>query len=249
MSKTVLSVEGVSKCYRPSATQRQIVLNDVSFTVAAGEIVAVDAPRRAGKTTLLNVVAGMKPEDSGVIRLFGSALSAKERNGLIGRDIGWLDRNGPKNAWRSLDYVALPVTVGGGRAAQRRGRERGLAALERVGAARCAAQQWDELADYERLLVSIARVYVQRPRLILADDLFDDLRVRGSVEAGDLLSSIVRELDCAVLASVSDAEAALFADRVLALQDGTLVIRSDQSRRADLRLVRPDGRLSTGTGP
>lgn len=248
MSEMVLSLEDVSKHYASSQTQRRVVLKNVSVAIAAGEIVAIDADRRAGKSTLLRVVAGMESEDAGVICLFGQALSARRREALIGSDIGWIDRRGPSTPWRVIDYVALPVTVGGGRGAQRRGRERGLAALERVGAAHCAAQQWDELADYEQVLVSLARVYAQRPRLILADDLFDDLRVRGSVEAGDLLSSIVRELGCAVLASVSDAEAAMLADRVLALRDGELVVRSDQSRRADLRLVEPDGQLSTGTG-
>jgi len=96
--------------------------------------------------------------------------------------------------------------------------------------------------------VSLARLYAQQPRLIIADDLFDDLRVRGSVEVGDLLSAIVRELGCGVLASVADAESALLADRVLCLRDGIVAVRSDQTPRPDLRLVRSSGRLGTSTG-
>jgi ABC-type cobalamin/Fe3+-siderophores transport system ATPase subunit len=249
MREPLLALERVSKCYRHGSTHRRVVLEDVSFSVAAGEIVAVDAERRAGKTTLLQVVAGIEAEDSGTVYVGGEALTAKARRRLLGAGIGWADRRGPQNPWKVLDYVALPLSVGGGPRALKRARDSALAALERVGAEHCAAaRQWDELADYEQVLVSLARLYAQRPRLIVADDLFDDLRVRGCVEAGDLLSSIVRELGCGVLASVSDTEAALLADRVFALRKGEIVVRSDQTPRPDLRLVRASGSAGANAG-
>lgn len=228
----MLALDGIGKAYRRGQTQRRMVLDDVSFLVAAGEIVAVDAERRAGKTTLLRIAAGMETPDVGSVCFAGTdlkGLSPRARRALVGREIGWADRRGPRNPWRVIDYVCLPQTVGRGRSALQHAREHGLSALERVGAARCAPQQWSELADYEQVLVSLARLYAQRPRLIIADDLFDDLRVRGSVEVGDLLRSIVRELNCGVLASASDTEAALLADRVLALRKGRMTLRSDQS--------------------
>jgi ABC-type cobalamin/Fe3+-siderophores transport system ATPase subunit len=250
MSETLLILEGVGKLYLRGQTQRRLVLEDISFAVAPGEIVAVDAERREGKTTLLRIAAGMETPDTGSVRFLDSNLtnlSVQARAGLLGSEIGWSDRHGPRTPWRVIDYVSLPLMVGCGRVAKQRAHEAGLAALERVGASRCATQQWVELADYEQLLVSLARLYAQRPRLIVVDDLFDDLRVRGSVEAGDLLRSIVRELDCGVLASVSDTEAALLADRVLALRRGRLVVRSDQSSRGEGQLISLPARRSAGT--
>lgn len=258
MSEALLLLEGVSKCYRRGETLRRVVLEEVSLAVAAGEIVAIDAERRAGKTTLLRIAAGMQKPDAGSVCLAGNDLAAlppQARAGLLGREIGWADRRSPGNPWQVLDYVSLPLILSGDRREERRARDRGLAALDRVGAARCAAQRWDELADYEQVLVGLARMYAHRPRLIIADDLLDDLRVRGSLEAGDLLRSIVQELDCGVLASVSDTEAALVADRVLSLRGGRLVLRSDQSTHdedqpssGEGQLVRFPRRLGADTG-
>lgn len=228
MGEPLLRVEGVRKCYRRGQTQQRMVLDSVSFTVSAGEIVAVDAERRAGKTTLLRVIAGMEDQDAGSVSFEGKTLSAEARHRLLGSQIGWADRRGPRMPWRVIDYVSLPLTVNAGRRALASARERGLAALERVGAARCAAQQWDELADYEQMLVSLARLFAQRPRLVVADDLFDDLRARGRAEAADLLASIVEDLGCGVVASVSSAETALLADCVLLLCDGSVRAMSDQ---------------------
>ncbi len=251
MTDMLLLLEGVSKYYRHGETLRRRVLEDVSLAVAAGEIVAIDAERRQGKTTLLWIAAGMKTPDTGSVWFAGNdlaSLSAGDRGDLLGREIGWADRREPGHPWRVIDYVSLPLIVKKRPGEKRRAFERGLAALERVGAAHCAAQQWGELADYEQLLVNLARVYAHRPRLIVADDLFDDLRVRGSVEAGDLLRSIVRELDCGVLMSASDTEAALLADRVLALRSGKLRLISDQSSTGDRHLTaRPSRRFGAST--
>lgn len=237
MSEPLLVLEGVRKRYARGDTQQRVVLEDVSLSVAAGEIVAVDADRRAGKSTLLRVVAGMEAADEGSISFAGRELRAQERHALLGCQFGWVDRRGPGMPWRVLDYVSLPLTVNGSRGALSSARERGLAALVRVGVEHCAAQQWDELADFERLLVGLARVYAHRPRLIVADDVLDDLRVRGQVEVGDLLSSIARELDCGVLTSVSGGESALIADRVLLMREGRVLVISDRSTDGDGNVV------------
>lgn len=241
MSEPLLRLEGVRKSFWHGDVQQRLVLEDVSLMVQAGEIVTVDAARRAGKSTLLRVVAGMESQDQGSVCLDGRALCASGRHGLLGSAIGWVDRRGPEMPWRVLDYVALPLTVNAGRRALLSARARGVAALERVGAAHCASQQWDELADFERLLVGLARVYAHRPRLILADDVLDDLRVRGRVEVGDLLSSIARELDCGVLASVSGGESALIADRVLLLREGRVLVISDRSTYGEANVARLPG--------
>lgn len=276
MSETLLSLQGVGKGYRCGEIWRS-VFEDVSLAVAAGEVVAVDAERRQGKTTLLRVAVGIESPDSGAVYFAGedlAELSARVRAGLLGSQIAWVDRRGPRIPWRVIDYVSLPSAVGGAKGRRepsvRRGerwsrqildhlyspvaggrglrgaRERGFAALERVGASRCAPLRWEELADWEQVLVGLARAYAQRPRLIVADDLFDDLRVLTAQRAEDLVRSLVAELDCGVL--VSNSEAALFADRILSLHRGTLSLRSDQSSHGEGQLISFPGRLGAGTG-
>jgi len=145
--------------------------------------------------------------------------------GGTGRAIRWVRRAGTGVSLDVLDYVGLPLAVGRG---WRSGEpERlALAALERVGAADCAGLCWDDLSNWERVLVAFARGIVGSPRLLLVDDVMDGLGMRRTRQAGELLCSLVAELECGVLMSASDLEATLFADRVLYFERGGLVAMS-----------------------
>ena len=120
-----------------------------------------------------------------------------------------------------LDFLGLPLAMGRGRG-RREARERVQRALERVGAARCARQRWEELSDWERVLVGLARGIVCEPRLMVLDSMTDGLGMRRVREAGELLLALAGELGCGVLMSCTDLEAALIADRVWSLERGRL---------------------------
>jgi predicted ABC-type transport system involved in lysophospholipase L1 biosynthesis ATPase subunit len=224
----LLALRAVSLSFRPGH-RRLRVLVDLSLELSQGEIVAVVGSRAEGKTTLLEVAAGIQPPDSGHVWLGDvelTALSDEARAGLLGRDIRWVRREGTGLSLDVLDYIGLPLAVGCGR---RNGEAQRLAAdaLERVGAADCARLHWADLSNWERLLVALARGIVGSPRLLLIDDLFDGLGMRRTREAGELLCSLVAELGCGVLMTSSDLEATLFADRVLCFEGGALVAMSD----------------------
>jgi putative ABC transport system ATP-binding protein len=219
----LLQMSSVSKCYwrgeRPLP-----VLRDVSFEVRPGEIVAVVGARDEGKTTLLKVAAGMERADKGRVILGGrdlATISGNDRERLLGAEVAWIDRERPGVRWRVRDYVSLPLAMGRERG-RRKARASAMAALERVGAAGCADQRWGELSNWERMLVGLARAVVSRPRLILIDDLLDGFGMLRTQEAGDLLCSLVQELDCGVLMSSSGLEATLLADTVLSFGCGRL---------------------------
>ena len=220
--------KGSSDGRRPIA-----VLANVSLTVGRGEIVAVVGSQGVGKTTLLEVAAGIVLPGEGEVRLGGlglASLSNRERERLLGCEVAWTDRKGPRLPWKVRDYVALPLTLG-----RRRGRReaRGLAvrALERVGIGGCAERRWEELSVWEQVLVGFARGIAGCPRLMVADDLLDGLARRQAQEAGDLLRDLVEDLECGVLMSAADLEMALVADRVwLFERGGRLKLVSDQAR-------------------
>jgi predicted ABC-type transport system involved in lysophospholipase L1 biosynthesis ATPase subunit len=190
-------------------------LEDISFEVDAGEVVAVSGGRLSGKTTLLEVVAGMKGPDRGTVSLDGRELTGlpeRVRARLLGHEIMWIDRGGPDLDVEVSRFVGWPLALHGRRDAERTATR----ALERVGAQGCIGRRWGELSNWQRVLVGLARAFAGSPRVVVIDDLLDALGSRATEEASDLLRSLVADSAprCAVLMSASDMESAVFADRV-----------------------------------
>lgn len=219
----LLTMRGVSKGYW-RGSRHLAVLVEVSLQVARGEIVAAVGARDEGKTTLLKLAAGMEHPDDGEVLLDGqdlTGLSASERERMLGAKIAWVGRERPGLAWTAAQYVALPLALGR-KCGRSEAHRLAMAALERVGAVECADQHWDELSNWERMLVGLARAYASRPSLILVDDLLDGFGMLRTQEAGELLRSLVEELDCGVLMSASGMEATLMADSVWSFGKGRL---------------------------
>jgi ABC-type cobalamin/Fe3+-siderophores transport system ATPase subunit len=227
----LLRLTGVSKRY--ARGRRDVrALAEIDFDLQAGEFACVLGSRRAGKSTLLRIAAGMESPDSGQVRFDGLdlvGLSDARLSRLLGAQIAWAGKSGPGMPMQMLDYVAMPLL-----ASRRAGRLRGLragrrdayararAALERVGAQPCAEQRWESMSDWERALAELAQAIAAGPRLLLIDDLTDTLGIRETDELTALVRELSREMSLAVLMSVSDAPASLWADRVLSLAGGKL---------------------------
>jgi predicted ABC-type transport system involved in lysophospholipase L1 biosynthesis ATPase subunit len=238
MSEYLLVLDGVGKCFRRDRRQWR-VLRDISLRVGRGEVVGVYGAHGEGKTTLLEVAAGIEPPDEGRVWFEGqdlASLSVDERVGLLGDRIAWMNRDGV-DEFTALKSVSLPLSMGRGYT-KREADDLAMEALDRVGMAHCAKQTWDRLSNWERVLVTFARGFAIRPRLMVVDDLLDSLGVGGVREAGELLLSLANELRCSVLVAAAGTEALLIADRVLSFESGTLtpkeskVIHLNESRVA-----------------
>jgi predicted ABC-type transport system involved in lysophospholipase L1 biosynthesis ATPase subunit len=242
MAAELLAVDGVCKGFWRGRSWLG-VLKDVSFGVDAGEVVAVIGPRLGGKTTLLQVAAGMECADSGCVTLAGRALGdrgerrrlgrgsagGRERSApVLGRDVVWVGRDGPHQELEVSKYVGWPLAVHGGR--RRDARVMAARALERVGAEDCVSRCWGELSNWQRVLVGLARGFAGSPHVVVIDDLLDGLGSRDTEVASDLLHSLVEESEprCAVLMSAGYFDTAVvIADQVWALTPrGTLTRRS-----------------------
>jgi len=248
----LLTVRAVHKSYR-RGERRLRVLEDVSLTVAAREIVAVLGSRYEGKTTLLKLAAGLERPDAGEVWFAGrelGSLRARERERLLGDEIAWIDSEGTGLEFEVLDYVGLPLRM---RCGARDADDRAMTALERVEVPDIARRRWAELSNWERVLAAFARAIASAPRLMVVDDVLDGLGMSKTREASELLCSLVQELGCGVLMSASDIEAALLADQVWSFDQRTLRPISDQGGgEADIidfpRGGFDRGRGSRGTG-
>jgi ABC-type nitrate/sulfonate/bicarbonate transport system ATPase subunit len=234
----LLSITGISKAYWRGGSYLG-VLKGVSLEVAPGEVVAVIGRRLGGKSTLLQIVAGLEAPDAGTVTLAGrpvrvqgrrsvrewwAARRAGSTNPVLGHDMVLVTRDGPHQELEVCKYVGGPLAVRGGR--RRDVRTLAAAALERVGASDCAGRHWGELSHYQRALVGLARAFAGSPQLVIIDDLLDAHDRRDTETLSDILHTLVEESDgrCGVLLSAGYYETAVvLAHRVCSLENGTLV--------------------------
>ena len=208
-------------------------LADVDLEVGGGERVAVVGPSGAGKSTLLSLLNGTVAPSTGSVRVMGHDLARLRPADLraIQRRIGTvhqqLDLVGPLrvvhnvNAGRlaewSLARAAWSLVTPSDPAAAE-------AALRRVGIADKLHERTDRLSGGEQQRVALARVLVQEPAAILADEPISSLdRARGR-EVMDLLRDLAMEQGCTLVVSVHAFEYALsHFERVVGLRGGRVV--------------------------
>ena len=223
---TTCSVTDVSYQYGD-----RLALDHVSFTATSGEMVAIIGPSGSGKTTLLRLIAGMLRPVAGEVAVYGvqpsEVTDTTARTALVGMMQQRLDLvpqlsarhnvdAGMLGSWsllRSLAGLLLPVS-----------HEPTTAALARVGLAGRELDRVGRLSGGEQQRVALARVLVQDPRLILADEPVSSLDPSLADELLGLFKEVARERERTVIATVHNPELARrYFDSVIGLRHGSLV--------------------------
>jgi ABC-2 type transport system ATP-binding protein len=162
------------------------VLDDISFDVAPGEIVAVTGANGAGKTTLVKLLACLLMQDSGGVRLHG--VDPLARPVKYRRAIGYLSEHCPLySEMRVEDYLSYRVRLKGERAL--RVRRRVADALETCGLADMGQARIRLLSHGYRKRVSLADAMATHPKLLLLDDLLAGIDRPQRKRCGEALSA------------------------------------------------------------
>lgn len=218
----MLSIRGLAKTY--AGPRSRTVLAGIDLELAAGEYVAVMGESGVGKSTLLNLIAGLDRADAGAIRLDGVELTGLDDDALTRlrrSQMGFVFQ-----AFHILPYltvaqnVALPLLLNGALPAD--GDARVAAMLDEVGLADRAASQPRELSGGELQRVAIARALVHAPRLVLADEPTGNLDPDSAAQVLALLRREIKRGNAAGILVTHSRAAAQTADRVLVLTAGGL---------------------------
>jgi zinc/manganese transport system ATP-binding protein len=196
------------------------ILDEVSFSIAAGEFTGLIGPNGAGKTTLLRVILGLQRPGSGRVTVLG-------RHGSLRRQpVGYVPQKvllDPDMPMRARDLVALGADGDryGLRLPSRQRNEAVREMLHAVDADRFADARVGTLSGGEQQRVLIAQALISRPRLLLLDEPLANLDLRASQEIVSLLARIASEQQIAVLLSAHEMNPLLpVLDRVVYLAAG-----------------------------
>ncbi|MFO1364536.1 MAG: ABC transporter ATP-binding protein [Burkholderiales bacterium] len=213
----MLSIRGLAKSY--AGPRARTVLSGIDLELARGEYVAVMGESGIGKSTLLNLVAGLDRPDAGAIVLDGAELTALGDDALTRlrrTRMGFVFQ-----AFHVLPYltvaenVALPLLLAG--AAAGAADARVAAMLAAVGLADRAGSRPRELSGGELQRVAIARALVHGPQLVLADEPTGNLDPDSAQQVLELLRREVKRGDAAGILVTHSRAAARTADRALLL--------------------------------
>jgi putative ABC transport system ATP-binding protein len=217
----VLRLENLSKRFAPD---RPAIFEGLDLELRQGEYLAVMGESGVGKSTLLNLLAGLDQPDSGRVLLEGADLSTLDDDAITllrRRAVGFVFQAFHVLPYLSVEQnVALPLDLLGVTEPERS--RRTALMLAAVGIAPLAKRFARELSGGEVQRIAIARALVHRPRLVLADEPTGNLDPRTAAQTLELLRAQVKANAGAGILITHSRTAADTADRILVLDVGGL---------------------------
>ena len=227
----MLLARNLTKEYRSGSAQLA-VLRDVSFSIPQATFVAIVGPSGSGKTTLLGLLAGLDTPTRGSVVLDGadlSALSEDARARLRGERVGFIFQSFQLiPTLTALENVQVPLELRGEPDAAARARD----LLARVGLTERATHFPNQLSGGEQQRVAIARAFINRPRILFADEPTGNLDAATGERIVALLEELNRESGATIVLVTHDAALAARAGRVITMRDGNVVSDTSSVERA-----------------
>lgn len=207
-----LQVEALAKTYGTGPKSVEVIEN-LSFSVKAGEMVCIVGPSGVGKTTLLKCLAGLHSCSGGSMKIDGKVVSGPPAEmALVFQDYSrslmpWLTVE--KNLRLPLRHLRLPATEVSARVE---------AALAEVGLSHAAKRYPWQLSGGMQQRVAIARALAYRPEILIMDEPFASVDAQTRFELEDLCLKIREELGMTILLVTHDIDEAVYlSDRIVAI--------------------------------
>ena len=215
----ILDVADLTKTF-PSAASSVTVLDGVSLSLGAGEVVALTGESGSGKSTLLHIVGGLEPFDSGRVSFQGVDLTGLDDSGRAS-----LRRNKIGIVFQQFNLIpSLTVAQNLGFQARLAGRSFDLARLAADLGLEAQLQKYPEdLSGGQQQRVAIGRAIAAGPELVLADEPTGNLDETTGASVFELLLALARERGTGLLIATHSGQLADAADRRLHLSRGKIL--------------------------
>lgn len=227
MSHEILKLHHISKSFIEGESERT-VFKDLNATINHGEFVVLLGRSGSGKSTLLNLISGIDLPNSGEVLIDQQNLTTmtEQQRTLFRREhIGFVFQF--YNLIPTLtvrENLLLPIELKG--IVSEDDQKRAISILDDVGLADRAQTYPDRLSGGEQQRVAICRSLLQQPKLLLADEPTGNLDAETGSQVLKLLDRLARSNAMTTLMVTHSSEIAQMADRVLCIQNGTLLEQS-----------------------
>ncbi len=226
----VIQVKKLYKIFRVGNTKVR-ALNGVDMTIYKGEFCAIVGTSGSGKSTMLNMLAGLEKPTKGEVIIGGQHLERMNENQLVKfrrEKVGFIFQSfnllGTMNA---IENVALPLTF---RGVDKKTREaKAVQMLKLVGLPKHMKHRPNEMSGGQQQRVGVARALVLDPEIIFADEPTGNLDSNTSAEVMRLMRKVVQEQNQTMVMVTHDNHLAGFADRIFHIIDGKIVKVEDRS--------------------
>jgi putative ABC transport system ATP-binding protein len=220
--KNMLEARRLTKTYQNGEMQLT-VLKEVSFALATGDSCAILGPSGSGKTTLLGLCAGLDRPSSGEVHLDGiqlEELNEDERARLRNERVGFVFQSFRLiPTLTALENVMVPLELRG----ERNARPTAVALLDQVGLKERLHHYPGQLSGGEQQRVALGRAFINRPKILFADEPTGNLDAETSHRIVELLFELNQAAGTTLVLVTHDLELAQRARQVLRMRGGMLV--------------------------
>ena len=224
----IIVAQNLGKTYR-SGKLDVTALKNASFSVEAGEFVAIVGPSGSGKSTLFYLLGGLTSATAGSVTIDGTdfaKLSDPERTRMRRSRIGFIfQRFNLLPTLSAMGNIEIAHDIANLGSANKKPLDHGLLdhLSDLLGIKGRLGHRPNELSGGEQQRVAIARALITRPAIVLADEPTGNLDTRNSDAVLEMLRVSSRELNQTVLMITHNPDAAQIADRILHMRDGEIV--------------------------
>ena len=235
----VIQVKKLYKFYRVGENKVR-ALNGVDLTIYRGEFCSIVGTSGSGKSTMLNMLAGLEKPTKGEIVIAGQHLEKMSENELVKfrrEHVGFIFQSfNLLGTMDAVENVALPLMFRGVPKKERM--EKADKMLDLVGLSKHKDHRPNEMSGGQQQRVGVARALVLDPEIIFADEPTGNLDSNTSAEVMRLMQKVVRERNQTLVMVTHDNHLASFADRIFHIIDGKIVKIEDNRKIREIREIR-----------
>jgi putative ABC transport system ATP-binding protein len=222
--RPLIEVRNIRKVYR-MGSERIIALDDVSLDIYRGEIICFLGTSGSGKSTFLNMVAGLEKPTRGTINVGGIALHKLDEESVTmfrQKNIGFIFQSyNLLPMLTALENVSLPLIFRNSDRSKRDAMAR--EAMGIVGLAGYERRKPTQMSGGQQQRVGIARAIVGNPKIIFADEPTGNLDSRTTGEVMEIIVNMIRKNRQTLILVTHDESIAAYADRIVTIRDGNIV--------------------------